>query len=282
MVTFSPPVLDIDLEKRVASFDTYPDLTPLLGGLATGLELLRQHKENCLAVLSVGPLNGFFPFVSKFCALSIFPEGPREYYIGGRFALIMKFANIDSLIVRGVASEPLTLSVEPSGRVEFSPDLQEEEFLKIGVAGRRSFITFGNDESLVDNYFIFDQAIGRKLYMGNLRRFLISASSSLKVGKPDEYKDIYSEILKKGSELEVSYSDRSSCGLCPAGCSFSKETEERLELVYSHCLVACGFASRIYENIPRIFSCLNSIGFPYKHEDLESLPEKIRYLRTHF
>lgn len=283
MQGYSRQVLDIDLEKRSFGLSSFADLGELLGGLGVGLQLVSQFKNFLPTVFSVGPLNGCFPFAAKFCCLSLLPGGLVESYISGRFALMMRFANLDSLLIRGIASRPLFLSIYPGGVVEFvEAEVMAESFSKAGVAGRRSFLTFADQESFSDDYFIFDQRVGRKLYLSNLRGIVLSAGLPVKIAKEKEYHDLYQQILARGGELEVAYGDQFSCGGCPAGCNFSREVEERFELTLSHCLVACGFARRIYEEIPLVFSCLNSLGFPYKHEDLETLPQKIAYLKASF
>ena len=40
-------------------------------------------------------------------------------------------------------------------------------------------------------------------------------------------------------------------------------------------LVACQFADKIYTDIGVVFSCLNTLGYEYTHEDIENLPELI-------
>lgn len=282
MSNYSRKVLVIDLTEKKASLSSFADLGHLLGGLGIGLELLHQFKESGPTVFSIGPLNGFFPFASKVCALSFLPDKILESYLSGRSSLIMRFAGTDALVITGTASAPLYVSIYPGGVVDFiEGESGQEQFAKSGIMGRRSLLTFASQGSLSDNFFNINDEIGRRLYLNNLHGIAISGDTSLPLVKENEYKELYLEILSKGSQLDVPYGGRLSCGGCPAGCDFSEYEEQKPELVLSHCLVTCGFAGKAYENIPLIFSCLNSLGLPYRHEDLEALPDRIKYIRQH-
>ncbi len=254
----------------------------LLGGLGIGLELVRQYQASSPTVFSIGPLNGYFPFASKFSLLSLGSEKLYEAYVGGRFALMMRFANVDSLVVSGTSAQPVYLTIYPSGLAEFMEAKRgEATFLKTGVVGRRSFLTFSSQQSLADAYFSFPEGVGRRLYLSNLLGIMISGGVSYEIDKEKEYREVYREVLEKGNQLEVVYSDKFSCGGCPAGCDYSQKVEERPELILSHCLVTCGFANKIYESVPGVFSCLSSLGYSYRHEDLEIIGKKVSYLKSH-
>ena len=45
-------------------------------------------------------------------------------------------------------------------------------------------------------------------------------------------------------------------------------------------VVACGFASNVFNSVPTVFSCLNSLGIDYSHETLEDVSVKINQMRT--
>lgn len=282
MPNFSRQVLTIDLAQRQASYGSFADLGHLLGGLGIGLELLRQYQDESPTVFSIGPLNGFFPFASKVSCLSLLSGKVTESYLSGRSSIIMRFAGIDSIVIKGTSPTPLYVSVYPGGVVDFL-DHQEarEAFLKSGIVGRRSFMVFSGNESLANDYFNIDVETGRKLFLSNLLGLSVSGNTSLPIPKEKEYKDLYLEILGRGGELDVPYDGKKSCGGCPAGCEFSSLSEQKYDLVLSHCLVTCGFSGRIYESVPFAFSCLNALGLPYKHEDLEALPDRIKYIRQH-
>lgn len=282
MANFSRQVLVVDLSSRETSYGSFADLGHLLGGLGIGLELLREFREESPTVFSIGPLNGFFPFASKVSCLSLFPGKVCESYLSGRTSLMMRFAGLDALVIKGTSSIPLYISVYPGGVVDFlEADDGKEAFYRSGVVGRRSFVNFSGNESLANGQFSLDPEVGRKLFLSNLSGLSISGDTALPIPKEKEFKELYREIIGRGGELDVPYDGKTSCGGCPAGCDFSALSEAKHELVLSHCLVTCGFAGRIYESIPLIFSCLNALGLPYKHEDLEALPDRIKYVRQH-
>lgn len=280
MTNYSRQVLHLDLAKRKSSFGAYADLGILLGGLGTGLSLLGQFKDQNPTVFSIGPLNGYFPFISKVCLLSLDANKVSESYLSGRIGLMMRFSGIDCLVVTGTSSTPVRVSIYPGGVVEyFDGESAQENFSKSGISGQRTSLSFGPEQSLSDDYFQIQGEVGRKFYLDNLLGLNISGDTSLTISKLPDYEELYLDILSKGNLLKVPYDGKISCGGCPAGCDFSPLVEEGFDLVLSHCLVACGFASPIYENVPLIFSCLNSLGLPYKHEDLESLVDRVNHLR---
>jgi hypothetical protein len=142
-------------------------------------------------------------------------------------------------------------------------------------------MVFSGSGGLANEYFGIDEETARKLFLGNLLGLSISGNEVLPILKEKEYKSLYLEILGRGGELDVPFDGKPSCGGCPAGCEFSNLPEQKYDLILSHCLVTCGFSARIYESVPFVFSCLNILGLPYKHEDLEALPDRIKYIRQH-
>ena len=71
--------------------------------------------------------------------------------------------------------------------------------------------------------------------------------------------------------MTVTKSTKPSCSGCPMGCEKSRYGEIGGN-IFVHSLVGCQFAERIYSDINTTFTCLNSIGYSYVHEDLENLP----------
>ncbi|MCL5003846.1 MAG: hypothetical protein M1352_01090 [Patescibacteria group bacterium] len=283
MANYSRQVLAVNLNTHEAEYGSYADLGRNIGGLGFALELGIQHRELEPTVLSIGPLTGFFPFASKVCLLSVSSSGLTESYLSGSLSLMLRFAQIDCLLIYGTSKQPVFVSVHSGGQVDFlEGEAAEPLFYKSGSLGRRSFLAFTDGGSLADNYFKLHDEIGRRLYRRNLLGLVVSADRTLNIAKEKDYSELCREILERGRDLEVSYSNQPSCALCPAGCNFSKETEERPELVLSHCLVTCGFAKNIYENVPLAFACLNSLGYPFLHEDLEGLEKMVAELRAQF
>lgn len=277
-------VLEIDLTERRAQFRSFADLGGLLGGLGLGLQLLKTETDSPQTVLSIGPLTGLFPFASKFCLLALSKGILSESYGSGRLALIMRFAQIDALITRGVSRAPVWISVRADRSVRFfeDDDLNREAFAKDGLPGRQATLVFGSEESHSDGFFLFNPEVGRQLFLANLRGLSLTAEQKVSIARESEYHEVYQEILSRGQELEVTYSNKFSCGACPVGCEASAELEERPELVLSHCLITCGFARRIYESEALVFACLNSLGLAIKHEDLELLVSRVDRLRQSF
>lgn len=277
-------VLEIDLSQRRAQFHSFADLGGLLGGLGLGLQLLKTEAESQQTILAIGPLTGLFPFASKFCTLALNKGVLSESYGSGRLALIMRFAQIDALSIRGISRAPVWVSVRADRSVRFfeDDDLNREAFFKDGLPGRQANLVFGSEESRSDGFFLFNTEVGRQLFLANLCGLSLAADQKVLIARENEYREVYQEILSRGQELEVTYSNKFSCGACPVGCEASSELEERSELVLSHCLVTCGFAQRIYESEAVVFACLNSLGLIFKHEDLELVIPRVNRLRQSF
>ncbi len=91
----------------------------------------------------------------------------------------------------------------------------------------------------------------------------------------DKYKTLYAQILERANLVTVDSGFFPSCSGCPKGCSKSKDGELGGNVLL-HSLVACGFAENIYSDISTIFSCLNTLGYEYTHEDIENLPLHIQ------
>lgn len=276
-------VLEINLNRGQARFHSFVDLDRLLGGVGLALQLIKRDLSEPQVVLSTGPLNGFFPFASKYCCLSYEKKELTEFYGSGRLSFMMKFARIDAVVIYGTAPRPTWISVGEGG-VNFYTDNETGRlsFEQESPPAKRSILSFSSDQSRADNYFAFRPSVGRQLYLSNLLGLSVSADQPVSVSWRSEYQELYREILNRGRELEVAYAQRPSCAGCPAGCDLSIEIEERPELTLSHCLVACGFAKGIYESEATVFACLNSLGYRYKHEDLELVVPKVERIRQSF
>lgn len=281
MVKFAPKVLTIDLADRSAAYGIFTNLGSTLGGLGLALALLAQSRPEHPTVFAVGPLNGLFPFASKVCLLSLGSEGLRESYLSGRLSVVLPFAKIDAVVIKGVCQTPTLLEIGTGGQVEFL-DPKERTLASLGLAGRRSVLSFIDTGGLADGYFQIPKSFAQKFYLANLWGLSVTGEGSQAIAKDREYRELYQEILSRGRELEVSYAGFPSCAACPAGCEFSQFEEARPELLLSHCLVTCGFARKIYEDIPTAFACLDCLGLAFGHEDLEALPERLKYLRLQF
>ncbi len=101
----SKKVLLIDLEKEASEVKSYADLQKYVGGVGLGLKLMHLYKDLDPLVLSVGPLNGFFPFASKTSVVLNDSGVIEDLYIGGTLSARIKFTGIDSIVICGKAKD---------------------------------------------------------------------------------------------------------------------------------------------------------------------------------
>jgi len=108
---------------------------------------------------------------------------------------------------------------------------------------------------------------------------MVNATNSFSIKNPLEYSGLYARILEKGLQenpfLEVG--NRPSCSGCPLGCEKSRVGEVSGNVLV-HSLVACDHMSNLYSDLGIVFSCLNVLGYDYKHEDLEQIPKLVERL----
>jgi len=193
--------------------------------------------------------------------------------------LVFSLTSFEAIVIVGHSYEPVLINIS-SNKVEFIESKGESSFGSVGLAGRYSAVRFGLDEALIDNYFQFDPRLGLRLSADNLKALVISADRSFKIEKKDEYAKLYQEILLRGRDVSEPYGNAYSCGGCPGGCVHSHEAQFNKSLALPYCLVACGFASNVFNSVPTVFSCLNSLGIDYSHETLEDVSVKINQMRT--
>jgi len=274
----SSTVLHLDLKRKAFEVKVYADTFEYIGGLGLALKLMSDLKESNPVIFSVGPLNSSFPFVSKICCLFYDSAGSLvESYIGGALGLTLSLTPFDALVVSGKAPTPTLVDIT-EGKIEMI-ESGRTEISSLGLSGRSSRIIFSQDRAEVDDYFQADPRLGSKFSEDNLRALVINAFRSQRIEKPGEYSKLYQEILSRGRDLSVPYSNSPSCAGCPAGCSQSRQSSPDLSLTLPYCLVACQFAAKIFGDVPTVFSCLNSLGLDYSHEVLEGLPAKINQMR---
>jgi len=89
-----------------------------------------------------------------------------------------------------------------------------------------------------------------------------------------KYQEAYKTVLARSNDLTLGASNKPSCSGCPLGCEKSRYGEIGGNVLV-HSLVACQFAEKVYADINTTFSCLNTLGYNYTHEDLENLPKLI-------
>jgi len=274
MSSSSRKVLYINLSAKSFEIKTYPDLHDFLGGLALGLKILSLNKEKVPLIFSIGPLNGLFPFVSKTCILD-YSEGLTELYLGGSLASRIKFAGFDAIVLFGKSSEPVFLEINPSEVIFLT---STDVFTEAGLPGRSAKLSFNKKFLVLNDYFYTKENKLATFFENiNIGGLVINATVSMDLENNSVYKTLYNEVLARTGDLTVIQSDKPSCSGCPMGCEKSQvgETEGN---VLVHSLVACKYASSIYSDLGIVFSCLNSLGYDYTHEELESVPGLVKDL----
>lgn len=275
MSYLSKKVLYIDLKRRSFDIKSFPELHDYIGGLPLALKLGDMYIEEKPLIFAIGPLNGFFPFVSKTCVLNLY-NSIDTFYIGGSLSSRIRFAGFDSLVIVGQSDEPLFLEINMQG-VNFLDS--KEEFDNIALPGRSSRLLF-TEKVLLDGYFesandLLEKAFAKKLLGG----LTINATSSPTIEDNSRYGKLYKELLSKGMGLHnfVKIGEFPSCVGCPLGCEKSKIGEIDGNILV-HTLVACEYMSNLYSDLGIVFSCLNVLGYDYKHEDLEKVPALVANL----
>ena len=265
-------VLTVDLDKKEFEAKSYIDLKEYIGGVGLGLKLLEIYKEKNPIIFSVGPLNGFFPYASK-VSIVLNDDGVIEdIYLGGSLSTRMKFSGIDSLFIFGKSDEKTVLDIQDS-RVNFLDE--ETDLNSLGLPGKRSLLGFKDTKAVLDDYFTtpetyLEKILGEKNIIG----ISITATEVFTPNNFEDYKELYNKILGVKNELRVEQGGYPSCSNCPMGCGKSKVGEIGGNVLINS-LVACQFADKIYTDIGTVFSCLNTLGYSYTHEDIENLPKLV-------
>lgn len=286
-------VLHVDLANLVAETKIHPDLDELVGGLGLGLGLLNEYRSLQPLILAVGPLTGAFPFVSKTAAVWLRAAGKvEEAYGGGRLALALRLAGLDAVMFAGRANRQVSLVVD-NEQSQFKVEGFGQILTEQGYPGRQSFVRPARYASraerdvaseaswlVVDDFFRFGQPSLAEVWREhNLLELVVSGLGSYEFPPSGDYQTLRQKILSLSSSLPTLASGSRSCSGCPLGCSAAELGGEPSGGVLSHCLVACGFAEKIYEDIPTTFACLTSLGYRYTHEQLEALPSFLYNLR---
>jgi len=268
----SKKVLLIDLEKEASEVKSYADLQKYVGGVGLGLKLMHLYKDLDPLVLSVGPLNGFFPFASKTSVVLNDSGVIEDLYIGGTLSARIKFTGIDSIVICGKAKDKSVLEIIDT-EVTFKP--ADTEMGSLGLPGRRSIVAKDDTKFFVDKYFTTPEYfLETKLEEKNIIGLAITGTETFKPVPLDKYQELYHKILARKSDITVLENVHPSCFNCPMGCDRSRVGELGGNVLI-HSLVACQYAEKIYSDVGVVFSCLNILGYDYTHEDIENLPKLI-------
>jgi aldehyde:ferredoxin oxidoreductase len=262
-------VLVIDLSNQTSEVKSYVELHKFFGGIGLGVKLYEIFYNREPVILSVGPLNGFFPYASKTSVL-LNNEGVLEdTYIGGNLSLRIRYSGLDSIALLGKADEPVVLDIQ-NAKVSFHP--ADVEIGTLGLPGKRSSIKNSGKILQLSDYFTTpENFFGKSLQAKNVMGMVITGTEIFTPKNFDRYQELYYKILNRKSDLSVDEGKHPSCGNCPMGCGKSKQGEIGGNVLI-HSMVACQYADSIYNDIGTLFSCLNTLGYDYKHEDIEYLP----------
>lgn len=268
-------ILHVDLENEVAQIKINGDMHEYIGGVALAYKIYEEFFDYDPIVLTTGPMTGYFPFVSKSCVL--YRNGFQfiEKYGGGTFGTKLNTYGVDSIIITGTkvaTSYKITLS---DGTVDVSKisekDIVDTSSYDLVVSGTQIFS---------NGYFFFGDMVENPINLSNKIYIKINHSESIDVADSYEYEKCFFNLIGSFKELSVEPRNNPSCMGCPMGCDFSSKGEDDINAsLLARSLVACGYASDIYKQIPITFACLSSIGYDYTHEDLESLPQRFTDLK---
>jgi len=269
MNSVSKKVLFINLDKSTSEVKTFPDLHKYIGGVALGLKLYELYQNEDPLIFSIGPLNGFFPFISKTSVVFETDGLIEDVYFGGYLSSRLRFSDLDSLIIFGRASQPVILDLQNES-VSFRED--DAPHNSLGLPGKRSFLGIVKKQPLLDDYFLSPESgLGQKFEKKRLAGLSVTGTAVYTPKDMDKYTTVYKQLLARTKEVGAEHGFFPSCSGCPMGCAKSNLGEVGGN-VLSHSLVACGFAENIYTDVGTVFSCLNILGYDYTHEDIENLP----------
>lgn len=272
-------ILHINLSKREFEVRSIPDYIPYLGGLGMGLKAVHTHKGQDPVIFAVGPLNGFFPFVSKTSIVFLRNGVPEDIYLGGGLSFRIRFSGLDGVILLGESKEPVVLNIS-DGSVAFEP--AGVDVGSLGLPGRRSFLDLTQKGVLLDGYFTTPGIyLAEKLVKKQILSMVFTGTKTFEILNEEKYFELYHSLLKRASDLLVEKGANPSCSGCPLGCEKSRGGEMGGNVLV-HSLTACGFAEPIYADVGTVFSCLNVLGYDYRHEDLENLPVLVERLLGEF
>ena len=268
----SKKVLTIDLDRKTQEVGNYTNLHKYIGGVGLALKLFQLYEERDPLVIATGPLNGFFPYASKTAIVLNDGGVTKDLYFGGSLATRLKFTGLDSILILGKSRDETILDIN-NVSVDFRSS--EENIFSLGLPGKRSVVNLTEEKVFLDREFTtHDYLLENKLKQKNIGGLVITGTEIFKPVDFEKYNELYHSILARKNDLSIDESNKPSCSNCPMGCEKSRFGEIGGN-VFIHSLVACQFAEKIYSDLSTSFSCLNTLGYAYTHEDLENLPNLI-------
>ena len=221
----------IDLTTQKVSRQEREDLKNYLGGVALGIQLMKEYclyEEDPLSeeqpiIFTKGPLNTIFPVVTKTCALFKSPLTGElgESYAGMRLSMSMGMAGVDGIVIKGSSDAPIYIHID--GKVvkfknaEPLWGLNTDDATRLlhegsGRRGLRSILTIGQAGErkvsyacvTVDTYRHFGR-LGLGCVMGSkkIKAIVVEGSNSQPIENSKEYHSIYKDIYRKVTETDL-------------------------------------------------------------------------------
>ncbi len=165
-------------------------------------------------IFTIGPLTGYFPLMSKtVCSFkSPYHDQYAESHAGGRSALALRFANLDAMVIVGIADKPSCLAVgshhlelqdvhylwgknvKATGKMlrHMFPGSGHRSILRIGPAGEIGSAMAGIN---VDSYRHFGR-LGGGAVMGtkNLKAIVIEGDEMFDLPPGKEYPKLFEKV----------------------------------------------------------------------------------------
>jgi len=220
-------ILDIDLSRADFSIEERPDLRDdVLGGTGLASRLFTERckpsasplSEENVVVFAIGPLNAFFPAMTKTVAVFKSPRTGEwgESHAGGRLGTAMRFANFDAIILKGKSDHPIYVAIHDDqirirnaetlwgmrdhitpGRIirEHEPGAGRRSIIRIGRAGE-NLVTYASVN--VDTYRHFGRlGLGAVFGSKNLKALVISGTNDHKIIDRRRFNNLYDKIWDK-------------------------------------------------------------------------------------
>jgi aldehyde:ferredoxin oxidoreductase len=262
-------ILYIDLSRGTSDVKFHEDYGKYIGGVGLGMKILASLEDKDPIIIATGPLNGFFPFVSKTAIVTRAGVEPRQYFFGGSLSIRVRFTGLDAIVLLGESPEGKVLDIMDENVTFQDADTKTGT---LGLPGKRSTISISDSKVKVDDYFETETSgLAAIFNKKGIKNIVITGTKTIDLKNKEKYKELYSQLLSRQDELETEKNGNPSCAGCPAGCAKSKIGESEGDLLV-HSLVACKYAEPIYKDINTVFSCFNVLGYSYTHEDLENFP----------
>ncbi len=175
-----------------------------------------NHEEQPF-ILSIGPLTGAFPLMSKTVAAfkSPYHDQYTESHAGGRSALALRFADYDALVITGRASMLSCIEIGSNAAsmrdVSFMKGMDAYKAGRVlrgmssGGSGHRSILRIGPSGEIgsamacvnADTYRHFGR-LGGGAVLGskNIKGIIIHGDSSFTLPEGREYRNLFKEIYK--------------------------------------------------------------------------------------